>query len=301
MDHKLKQIEQNLRLLNNVSQMKTYFLYPGIELSFLTLKSERLAMSHDALEHVMEINYCRRGRLGWKMKNGNTVYLGPGDFVLHTMTSCSNSVMTLPTGFYEGLTFCIDLNELTKNLPEPLKGTGITGRKFHEKFCRDGALSSFAGTLKTSCIFTEFYEKPKALQLSYWKLKTLELLLYLASIESSSAKCLTEYQSKQIEVIRKVHDQLAADLSKKYTIETLSKQYLMSSTTLKSLFKAVYGTSIAAHMKEHRMERAAALLLETSDSIAAVARAVGYTSQSKFTAVFKEYYQALPTEYRKQH
>ena len=60
-------------------------------------------------------------------------------------------------------------------------------------------------------------------------------------------------------------------------------------------------TSLAAHVKEHRMERAAELLLETGDSMAQIARAVGYESQSKFTTAFKEFYQTLPTEYRRQH
>ena len=70
---------------------------------------------------------------------------------------------------------------------------------------------------------------------------------------------------------------------------------------MKNLFKAVYDTSIAAHIKEHRMEHAAKMLLETQDSIAYIAGAVGYDSQSKFTAAFKEAYQATPREYQKLH
>ena len=54
-------------------------------------------------------------------------------------------------------------------------------------------------------------------------------------------------------------------------------------------------------MKQHRMEAAAARLTQTQDDIAAIAKAVGYESQSKFTAAFKEYFGALPKEYRKNH
>ena len=73
----------------------------------------------------------------------------------------------------------------------------------------------------------------------------------------------------------------------------------MNATTLKTVFKSVYGNSLAAHMKEHRMEKAVRLLLETGLPIAEVARRVGYDSQSKFTAAFKSSYGVLPTEYRK--
>ena len=90
-------------------------------------------------------------------------------------------------------------------------------------------------------------------------------------------------------------------MNQRFTIEYLSKEYLMNPTTLKQVFKAVYGTSIAAHVKGHRMEEAARLLVATDDSIAEIADQVGYTSQSKFTTAFKEYFGELPTEYRKRN
>ena len=58
--------------------------------------------------------------------------------------------------------------------------------------------------------------------------------------------------------------------------------------------------AIAAHMKKHRMEAAASMLIKTQKEIAAIAQAVGYESQSRFTAAFKETYGQLPTEYRKE-
>ena len=101
------------------------------------------------------------------------------------------------------------------------------------------------------------------------------------------------------ETIRQIHDQLTAHLDRKTTIDELSKQYHMNPTTLKNTFKEVYGVSIAAHIKGHRMDRAARLLRETDLSVAEVARAVGYDSQSRFTAAFKSVFQTLPREYRK--
>ena len=83
------------------------------------------------------------------------------------------------------------------------------------------------------------------------------------------------------------------------TIEELTHLYPINPTTLKEVFKDVYGTSIAAHLKKHRMEKAAQLLRETDLPVAEVARQVGYESQSKFTAQFKRAYGLPPTEYRR--
>ncbi len=105
----------------------------------------------------------------------------------------------------------------------------------------------------------------------------------------------------QEETIRKIHDQLMQHLDQRITIEELSHQHLMNPTTLKAVFKSVYGTSIAAHMKKHRMEQAAEYLKSTDKSIAEIAQAVGYDSQSRFGAAFKEYYHMLPREYRQKH
>ena len=278
--------------------IKAIELYPGIELTYLTLTTDHFSVHHDALDHILEINYCHSGRIGWKMGNGNSIYLGQKDFSLHTMKACADSVMSLPNGDYEGLIISIDLRELTDNPPETLSGTGITGAFLYDKFCKNSPITSLAGNEQTESIFSAFYSQPEPLQLAWQKIKVLELLLYLGGLKLDSKNCLTEYQSEQIEIIRKIHKQLAEHMDQRFTIESLSKQYLINSTTLKTMFKSVYGTSIAAHMKEHRMEQAAKLLQETSLSIAEIARSVGYDSQSRFTAAFKAYWGKLPKDYR---
>lgn len=101
------------------------------------------------------------------------------------------------------------------------------------------------------------------------------------------------------DIIHSIHEYLMEHLSERITIEALARKFLINTTTLKKAFKDIYGISIAAHMKEHRMQRAAELLQETQDSIAQIARSVGYESQSRFTTAFKETYGVLPTEYRK--
>ena len=107
------------------------------------------------------------------------------------------------------------------------------------------------------------------------------------------------YPQEQVEIVRQMHDMLTRDLSQRITIEELSRRFHMNPSTLKELFKAVYGNSIAAHMREHRMEHAAVLLRDSDDSVSSISRAVGYESPSKFTAEFRKLYEMLPTEYRR--
>ncbi len=109
----------------------------------------------------------------------------------------------------------------------------------------------------------------------------------------------SEYLENQVETIKNVHDFLLENLSKRITIEELSKNFAMNPTTLKTVFKDVYGTSLAAHIKEHRMEKAAELLTKTDKTVKEIAEEVGYESQSKFSAVFKDFFNISPLEYKK--
>ena len=280
---------------------QTFLISDGIELSYFTLSSENTRFCHEPLPHVIEINYCRAGRIGWKLGNDASVYLGPGDFCIHTMETCVHSCITLPNNYYEGMTLYIDLKKLTQHPPELLTGTGLTAKTLLEKFCKNHIFSSFAGNEMTDSIFRGFYDQPESFQHPYRIIKTWELLLYLGKMNPEMTQHLSEYQAEQVALIRQIHNQLVSNLDKRFTIEELSRQYLINTTTLKNGFKAIYGTSIAAHAKMHRMEFAARQLLETPASITTIARSVGYDSQSKFTAAFKEIYHVTPREYRQQH
>lgn len=280
---------------------QTFLVSDGIELSYFTLTSDTTKFCHEPLPQVIEINYCRAGRIGWKQGNDASVYLGPGDFCIHTMETCAHSHITLPNGYYEGMTLCIDLERLMKEPPELLTGTGLTVKALLEKFCKNHVFSSFAGNEITDSIFRGFYDQPESFQQPYRIIKTWELLLYLGKMNPEMTQHLSEYQAEQVTLIRQIHNQLISNLDKRFTIEELSRQYLINTTTLKNGFKAIYGTSIAAHVKMHRMEFAARQLLETPSPIITIAKEVGYDSQSKFTAAFKDIYHVTPREYRQQH
>lgn len=275
-------------------------LYPGIALSFSSVsEKDAFHICHEPLAQILEINYCIAGKISWNMGSGKQVYLGPGDFSLNTMDVCEDSTVTLPNRFYEGLTIYIDLEQLSEHPPVPLADAHITGELLKNKYCKDGLCTALAGNETMQKIFQALYMPAEAIRLAYQKIKVLELLLVLSQMEINREKHLTEYRAEQVEIIRQIHDLLTSNLDQRCSIETLSRQYLMNPTTLKRMFKAIYGTSIATHIREHRMEHAAQLLRSSDLSIADIALKVGYDSQSRFSSVFKEYYQMLPKEYRR--
>ncbi|WP_077610203.1 helix-turn-helix domain-containing protein [Clostridium sp. Marseille-P2415] len=282
-------------------KIEAFLIYPGIEVSFNQFLADKVLFHHEAINSVLEITHCRMGRVGWNMKSGISVYLGTGDLALHSMDCCADSDMTLPLGYYEGITISIDLNILADNSPEILKEGSFNARQLYEKFCTQGKPAAIPSSSEIDRIFSSLYDLPDQLRIPYYKLKVQELLLYLSRINPAGEKELTQYFSQQTELIKEIHGLLTHHLDQRFTIEELSKQYLINTSSLKAVFKAVYGLPIATYMKEYRVKQAKKLLRTTDDSIADIASSVGYETQGKFTNAFKNIVRMLPTEYRKQH
>ena len=299
MNDELIQIKNHIENFQQETAGTVIPLYPGIDLCYLAFSTNSFSVHHKAMPHIIQINYCKAGQIVWEMKSQNRIYLNPGDFSLHTMKACTDSVLTFPKDIYEGLSIYIDLQEVSGNPPELLSDSSIFETILPKIFRENDAPVFLAGNEQTENIFSAFFNQPEELKLPYQKIKTIELLLYLGKTEPASSQQLSEYKTEQICVVREIHDQLTRHMEQRVTIEELSRKYLINPTTLKTAFKSIYGTSIAAHIKEHRMEQAAKMLKETDESIAEIARAVGYDSQSKFTAAFKAYFKVLPKEYRK--
>ena len=269
-------------------------LFPGITLSRIQAQGEE-TLAPDKNQEGILLHYCQSGQIGWRLPTA--IHLAPGDFLLTSRNLLGEAI--LPGGDYRGWMLSLDREALERNPPEPLSGSGITGKALLARYSPGGKPAPFTAEPNLRQIFESLSGGPEQYLLPFRRIKTLELLVLLAAGEGGREKRLTEYPAEQVEIIRQVHDRLTGNLSERCSIEELSRQYLMNPTTLKQMFKTIYGTSIAAHIREHRMEAAAGLLARTDMSIADIAQRVGYDSQSRFSAAFKAYYGMLPKEYRR--
>src|SRR5207249_885885 len=78
------------------------------------------------------------------------------------------------------------------------------------------------------------------------------------------------------------------------------ERVLISRRALEMRFKKVVGRTLLAELQRVRLERAKRLLLETDLSLAKVAGAAGYSSESYLTQVFRQQLGQTPARYRRQ-
>lgn len=294
-------MEQPTQFLPPISsdqgQLSGSFLFPGIWLSGLPLTDTSLFLTHRTASEAVLILYCKSGRICWRPEGSGDLSLGPGEFSLCSLKNCPHSELAPLKEGSHCLLLWLDLTQLRRQPPQLLADSPVVAQIPQQLPLAGGQPVFFGADSRSDGIFRFFFDQPEALQPTYQKLKVLELLLYLHQAQPA---CTSSGQDDQMQIIRQIHEQLLHNLDKRVTIEELSRQYPMNPTTMKALFKTAYGTSLAAHMNEHRMEQAARLLLESDGSIAEIALAVGYDSPSKFSTAFKKYFHVLPKEYRKQ-
>lgn len=80
------------------------------------------------------------------------------------------------------------------------------------------------------------------------------------------------------------------------TIKEMSRQFALSESKLKKVFKTVFGLPPYEYYQKHRMQKAKQLLTSGNYSIKDVGYTLGYSNLSNFTLAFKKEFGKLPSE-----
>jgi AraC-like DNA-binding protein len=127
--------------------------------------------------------------------------------------------------------------------------------------------------------------------------KSLELLALITD-ELLEAVDVSEprLSSREIERLEGARRSLVARLEEPPTLAWLARQAGLSETRLKTGFRALFGTSVFAYLRQARMEEARLLLLKRRLNVTEVALRVGYANPSKFAAAFRRQFGVSPSE-----
>lgn len=267
-------------------------LYDSLALCFLHAESAAKMASAPLSSDALTLHFCLSGNAVYTGADGMALPLSEGDMLL----CAGKDGDFLPQSAYDGLALTLTGD----TLPEPLAQTPISRQALKEKFLASTAYVQLPPFEPLTALLRSFFALPADLIPAAYQLKAQQALLYLHQL-SPFENALPLCTADQTELVHRAHDLLTQNLQQRVTIDTLAKQLLINPSTLKAVFKQVYGNSIAAHIREHRMERAAELLQSGDMGMAQIAQQIGYESASKFSSEFRKHFGVLPSEYRRQH
>ncbi len=281
-----------------------YPIYPGIELLYNDMHMEGCRQDKQPRRGVMEINHCRAGRFECEFLNGAYAYLGEGDLAINMLTN-KPVESCFPLSHYHGISVIVDLAQGAKTLSlvsAALGGISMDLYAIRDRLCGGNTCFVMRTGESIQHIFSELYTAPEHLKRSYFKLKILELLLFLGAVDPSDAGAGRPYfYQSQVAVIKEIKEYMTANLDRRFTLNELSRRFHLPLTSMKLCFKGVYGSPIYTYMLSYRIQTAAMLLRQTGDSVTAIGLKVGYSNCGKFSAAFKKIMNISPTEYRNKY
>ncbi|HWR23668.1 MAG TPA: AraC family transcriptional regulator [Feifaniaceae bacterium] len=286
-----------MRCLGGTGCMKRYALLPGVDLVYSRYDAESCLTQSPIVGTLMEINHCRCGRFECEFRRGSYAYLAAGDICVNMMARPAAS-SGFPLSVYEGASVILDLPAAQQAFTRAFPGIRLDLNSLRRRLCGEGDVFVNRSTPAIAHAFNLLYAQEDALNTDYALLKVLEILLLLRDMPEERP-CGVPYFRKEIALgVRALRDDILRQPDVHLPIGRLCARYSMGSTLLKSAFKAIYGQTIYAFLRECRMQAAAASLEGGRKSIAAIAADVGYENASKFSAAFRGVMGVSPSQYR---
>ncbi len=274
--------------------MTGYPVFPGIELIYSDVHADLRIRQPDNRAGNLEINHCREGRIEYE-HGEESCFLAPGDLSV-SRPGAGMRLARFPTGHYHGITVRIDTACSPDCLSCILQDVDVRISTLSEKFCGDSPWFAARSSASVEHVFSELYRVPPEIRKGYFKVKVLELLLFLSAYPVKPRR--QSYSRTQVELAKNVSDYLLENTEGRLTVSELSRIFAASPTMINASFRGVYGMTPAAFLRAQKMHAAAKLLRESNRTVLDIAAQFGYDNASKFAKAFRDVIGVPPNSYR---
>lgn len=301
--------------------MIAYQIFPGIEIMYNSIHTDRCHLGGSNEGEFIEIHHCMEGRME-QHQEGVFFYLMPGDLSISRKKRypCEYS---FPLRHYHGITILIDMATAPECFSCFLEDVDISPAEVSKRLCGRDDCFVLRSQNYIEHIFSEVYplfEKNvypgknraqkgaakeadlESCQKGYLKVKVLELLIVLNGIspEENSVSFLA-LSKAQTDLAKKAADYLVAHMDEQVKVRDLAARFYVSQTHIQNVFKGVYGVPVQSYIRILKMQAAASMLVYTDLSVLEIASRSGYDNSSKFAHAFRKIMGETPVEYRKMH
>ena len=283
-----------LRETDGEVRITAYPVFPGIELAYHDVHAPSYRLAEPNAAGLIEIQHCREGRAEYCC-GGEHYFLAPGDLSVVRRAAIGGEV-EFPTGHYHGITVTLDPALAPDCLSCILQDVDVRPSVLAEKFFADSECFVSRSSARVEHIFSELYAVPAGIRRGYFKVKVLELLLFLSALDVAHEK--HGYTAAQVRLARTARDTLLASTEDDVTISALAQELGASPSQLAASFRGVYGMTPAAFLRAQKMHSAAQLLRTSDRTVLDIAGQFGYDNASKFAKAFRSVIGVSPSAYR---
>ncbi len=163
----------------------------------------------------------------------------------------------------------------------------ILDKVFNAEFINEGLLMNLQKTILNNINYI-------------YSIRTMSEYLSLEFIQISK-KIEQIKETKNVPIIRKVILYIEKNYSKKIILEDVADKVKLNPVYLSSLFKKETGYNFTTYLTNYRINMAKKELIDSSDTIVAIASKIGYKDSRYFSQTFKKIVGIKPAIYRKMY
>lgn len=134
-----------------------YAVFPGVHAALGWFKSDMLRYALAEPEEAVEIFYCHRGMMRWRMDDGAEIVLGAGEMMVQTMRNGAAATVLFPTGCAELFALSMAPKQITQEMPDFLRKIGFSAEDFYDEVAARPRLVMAAHSLRTSFFYANFW------------------------------------------------------------------------------------------------------------------------------------------------
>lgn len=279
--------------------MRCYDVFPGVILSYNSLKMKGCYQQVKPVDGFLQINFCRAGCFEFQLADGSLCFIGEGDMALNDPSRMLISNSCLPLGYYEGISVMIDVAKATAWLHRHAYWSGLNLMEMQRRILDNEKALLIRPRAKIGHIFDALYETQEEVERSYCILKVIELFYALSQDAKGEQRYLPQFSPSVVKATRSAYEFLVRNPLCGLTLPEISAKFRIAETSLKCCFKAIYGQTPSAFLRMERICMGERLLIEHPEmSVGEIAQKIGYENPSKFAGAFKRLTGETPLSYR---
>lgn len=283
---------------NGTGNLYDYALFPGIHLIFMDFNCSDTFHEPIPNKEIIEIRHYQKGRVEFELRNNKVFHMKEGEFCINALANIP-AAYSFPFGYSVGLSCVIEKDAVDAQTKKIFSYYNIDVLSLGRELELEKRWFLCRTPQRLLHIFDELYAAKGVEGRDFFRIKLLELFYHIQQLRIEDQYEATYYTKEQIDIIKRIRQELIENLDKKLSIEELLRKEPMSKVTFQTIFKQIYGDTPYAHIKKYKMNLAAVYLQDIDRSITQIAGELGYSNSSKFAKAFQEVFGMLPKDYRK--
>lgn len=163
--------------------MRRFEVAPGIQITYNDLKMDSCFRPIRFEKDFLQINHCLEGCYECELEGGSVSFLGEGDLCVDYLSKDRQVFLgsRIPLKKYRGITVLLEMETAQQTLDQGFQQAHISLEQIKEHLCSDGRSLIIKSKHEIDHIFSEFYSVDERIQVPYFWIKVIELLLFFKS------------------------------------------------------------------------------------------------------------------------